>query len=101
YATEPQAISQAECNDGAREVKFHLNLQLQEAGRETQASSHGWAALFLCDHLVFPGAAPEAAALQRLMHRYDAVFVEEGCAAKFRSAQFIKLLGIAKHYKPA
>jgi len=30
--------------------------------------------------LVFLGAAPEAAALQRLTHRYDAEFAPEGCA---------------------
>jgi hypothetical protein len=63
-------------------VKFHLNLQnfmgpgenlcfFSSVGRVIQATA--W---------FFPGAAPEAMALQRLKtHRYDAQSVPEGCAA--------------------
>jgi len=47
-------------------VKFHLNLQLQEAGRELKLRLTVGRVRLLSDHFVFPGAAPEAAALQRL-----------------------------------
>src|SRR5882724_7905512 len=35
------------------------------------------------------------------MHRYDAMFPMEGCASTSRFAQFIRLTGITRHYKPA
>jgi hypothetical protein len=82
-------------------MKFHLNLQLHEAGRETRASSLSVVIDSAMTALLFMGAAPEAVALQLLTHRYDACSTKEGCAGIFMSITIIRANQHPAHYMPA